>query len=162
MVNEIDIQDLKAAEKKAETIEIPRAGNKRKKNKHHKKKDLPANACGWHYNHAAGWGLSLLAVGLLALAAVLGYSINWWALFLLLPGISGIISGIALARWQSGQDWQSGDDWVFWPLFGGLMMTIGGISWSLGFSWQISLALILIGSGGILLWLSDARRNQVA
>jgi hypothetical protein len=156
MVDEIDFQKLKADEKAADSFESTPV---RKKRREHKRKDNQAGegkACGWHHNYAADWGLALLATGSLGLLAVAGYRVNWWALVLLLPGISGITSAVALARWQRTEGW------VFWPLFGGLLMTVGGYSWALGLTWPITLAGLCIGSGIVLLWLDRVRRSRVA
>lgn len=151
MFSEIEIDELKAAEKDGK-IDKPAASNGKRKNRPHKRKrDRSTKACTWHYNQASGWGLSLLTVGGLGLMGMAGYAVNWWALLLLLPGLFAITSGVALVRWQPAEAW------VFWPLFGGLMMTVGGFSLALGLSWQTSLAVILMGSGALLLWLATVR-----
>lgn len=98
--------------------------------------------------NAAGrwvWGLMLVLLGAFALAGR-GFPANWWAIFLLAPGLSKLVSAVSEYR-QVGGLTGRGQERLAW----GVVLTLLGCMWLLGWSWTLFWPVLLMGLG--LAWL---------
>lgn len=151
-----DIDGLKAAERAltegASAKKLKKGGRPSSK---HRKQARRKHEDGCERGPNAGhWGLLLIAGGVSALLATLGYPLNAWALFLLVPGLVGVSHSASLARRFPQADWTA------WPLMSAAGMATGGLAWFLGLSWSGLVGLSLCGLGASLLWLARLRSRR--
>lgn len=143
---EMAIDELKAAEKAlvryTDAGDVPARREKRKGKGKKNKRDGACYAPGGAY-----WGAVMLLAGSLALLGIAGYGLNYWALFLLVPGLVGLADSARLARRKRGKSW------TVWPLASAAFMAGAGLAWMLELPWGGWAGLSLLAAGGSLLWL---------
>jgi hypothetical protein len=104
----------------------------------------------WHQPTNQVWGIALIIVGLLFMVSSLGiYHIpfyNWWAIFILVPGINMLINA-----WQIYQEeGQTSDNVNRKALWGGVLVLIS-FTFFFNLNWTFFFPIVLIGVGVYIL-----------
>jgi len=105
---------------------------------------------GQHYTNRTTWGIALIVIGGLFLLDTFNVTpihfYNWWAIFILVPGINSLIQ--AVRRFQeAGQI----NNRVQRAGFRGLLLSLIALTFFINLDWGIMFALFLIGGGIYLL-----------
>lgn len=110
----------------------------------------------WPGSRSWVWGLVLLAVGFLLLlqnftGVRLIYLNNWWAVFILVPGISSLAQAWERYR-ESGVFSPGARSSAFW----GIVLVAVALTFFFNLSWALMLPVLLIAGGAFLLLTSRA------
>ena len=105
---------------------------------------------GRHYTNRMTWGIALIVLGGLFLLDTLNlvpiHFYNWWAIFIMVPGINYLIT--AFQRYQ--QDRELSDP-VRREGFRGILLVLIALTFFLNIDWGIMFSMFLIGGGLYLL-----------
>lgn len=113
------------------------------------------NSNGWknwsqHYTNRTTWGIALIVIGALFLLDTFNiipiHFYNWWAIFILVPGINSLIQAVT-----HFQETGSINNRVQRAGFRGLLLSLIALTFFLNLDWGIMFALFLIGGGIYLL-----------
>lgn len=107
-----------------------------------KSESAPVNTCG----HAFGlrpwlWGILFIGLGLMWWLGG-GIPFNWWAIFLLAPGLASLGEAIQMQQ-QAGRLTGAAYQKLVW----GVILAALGLLWLFGFSLTLVWPLLLIGLG---------------
>ncbi|MGD8457956.1 MAG: DUF5668 domain-containing protein [Anaerolineales bacterium] len=107
---------------------------------------------GKHYSNRMTWGIALIVIGGLFLLDTLNVApihfYNWWAIFIMVPGINFIIT--AFQRYQQDREFSEP---VHRAGFRGILLILVSLTFFLNFDWGIMFSIFLIGEGLYLLLL---------
>jgi hypothetical protein len=105
---------------------------------------------GRHYSNRMTWGIALIVLGGLFLLDTLNVApihfYNWWAIFIMVPGINFLIS--AYQRYQQDREFS---DPVRRAGFRGILLVLVALTFFLNIDWGIMFSIFLIGGGLYLL-----------
>jgi hypothetical protein len=105
---------------------------------------------GKHYTNRITWGISLIFLGALFLLDTFNFVpfrfYNWWAIFILVPGINLLIHAVRRYQHEGHVTEQ-----VRQPGFRGLLLILVALTFFLNFDWGIMFSIFLIGGGLYLL-----------
>lgn len=107
---------------------------------------------GRHYSNRMTWGIALIVLGGLFLLDTLNFVpihfYNWWAIFIMVPGINFLIS--AYQRYKQDKEFS---DPVRRSGFRGILLVLVSLTFFLNIDWGIMFAIFLIGGGLYLLFM---------
>lgn len=107
---------------------------------------------GKHYSNRMTWGIALIVIGGLFLLDTLNivpiHFYNWWAIFIMVPGINFLIT--AFQRYQQDREFSEP---VHRAGFRGALLILVALTFFLNFDWGIMFSIFLIGAGLYLLLL---------
>ena len=156
-MNENEIQDLKAEEKEAfQEYEFVEPIDYDTMDGRETAEPEPVAAAETHSaprrsrkNNDWVGGVILIGLGLIFLMGSFNIQLfaNWWALFILVPGILNLSNGLQ-ARWEDGRFSHRARG----SLMGGLFMSVIGAAFLFGISWSYiwPLFIIIVGIGALL------------
>ncbi len=108
-------------------------------------KRAEGRVCAPHGSGRWVWGILLIGLGAFALAGR-GFPVNWWAIFLIAPGLTKLMGAVGEYRELGGLSGR-GQERLAW----GIILTLLGSMWLLGWSWSLFWPVLLVGLG--LAWL---------
>lgn len=104
----------------------------------------------WKFNQSWLWGAAIMLFGLVLLMNNFGYTrirlYNWWALFILIPGLNLLMMAFSRYR-DTGHFTAHGKR----AGFGGLVLTTIALVFLLGLSWSMAGPILLVFGGLYLL-----------
>ena len=113
-------------------------------------KDSDWNDWGSHYTNRTTWGVALIFLGFLFLLDTFNFApihfYNWWAIFILVPGINFLIN--TAQRYKNDGELT---DPVRRSGFQGILLVLIAMTFFLNFDWGIMFSIFLIGGGLYLL-----------